>query len=172
MWKFFRGGATFIPGATSIPESRVHEVFVIDWFKSDKTVRVTPKLILNDEIKTGDWLKRHHMINFQASHWSIAMLVFVTTYSGVKGFVICWWDLLILGYSPYMTNLGDKNQDSWRGRSRALSNRDPYLTNTDKLQQLKLIKGFVSICQIWVPITEGPWSPTSQIIGIFVRVTP
>ena len=23
MWKFLRGGATFIPGATSIPESRV-----------------------------------------------------------------------------------------------------------------------------------------------------
>ena len=25
MWKFLRGGATFIPGGTSIPESRVND---------------------------------------------------------------------------------------------------------------------------------------------------
>ena len=28
MWKFLRGGATFIPGATSIPESRVLEELI------------------------------------------------------------------------------------------------------------------------------------------------
>ena len=26
MWKFIKGGATVIPGATSIPESRVHSL--------------------------------------------------------------------------------------------------------------------------------------------------
>ena len=28
MWKFLRGGATFIPGATSISESRVSELYL------------------------------------------------------------------------------------------------------------------------------------------------
>ena len=31
------------------------------------------------------------------------------THRGVEGFVINGWDLSNLGYSPYMTNLGDKS---------------------------------------------------------------
>ena len=34
MWKFLRGGATVIPGATFIPESRVlHEIIVCDFLR-------------------------------------------------------------------------------------------------------------------------------------------
>ena len=49
------------------------------------------------------------MVNFEASHWSRALLVFFPTLLGVEGFVIYGWDLSNLGYSPYMTNLGDKS---------------------------------------------------------------
>ena len=49
------------------------------------------------------------MVNFKASHWSRALLVFSSTHLGVEGFVIYVWDLSNLGYSPYMTNLGDKS---------------------------------------------------------------
>ena len=46
--------------------------------------------------------------DFDASHWSRALLVFSPTHLGVEGFVIYGWDLSNLGYSPYITNLGDK----------------------------------------------------------------
>ena len=49
------------------------------------------------------------MVSFEASHWSRALLVFFSTHRGVEGFVIYGWDLSNLGYSPYMTNLGDKS---------------------------------------------------------------
>ena len=49
------------------------------------------------------------MVNFEASHWSKTPLVFFTTNLGVEGFVIYGLDLSNLGYSPYMTNLGDKS---------------------------------------------------------------
>ena len=47
--------------------------------------------------------------DFEASHWSRALLVFFLTHLGVEGFVIHEWVLSNLGYSPYMTNLGDKS---------------------------------------------------------------
>ena len=47
--------------------------------------------------------------DFEAFHWLRALLVFSPTHLGVEGFVIYGWDLSNLGYSPYMTNLGDKS---------------------------------------------------------------
>ena len=73
------------------------------------SVRGTPYNFLNDEIEPCDWPKRGHMVNFEASHWSRALLLFFPTHLGVKGFVISEWDLSNLGYSQYMTNLGDKS---------------------------------------------------------------
>ena len=72
-------------------------------------VRGTPYNFKNYEIQPCDWPKRGHMVNFEASHWSRALLLFFPTHLGVKGFVIYGWDLSNLGYSPYMTNLGDKS---------------------------------------------------------------
>ena len=105
--------------------------------------------------------------DFEASHWSRALLVFFPTHLGVEGFVKYVWDLSNLGYSPYMTNLGDKSHIKiirdvfhhasvvYRGpyltkpsdklhliwfvdRVRLYS---PYLTNADKPQNPPLVKG-------------------------------
>ena len=59
---------------------------------------------------------------------------------------------------------------SRRGRSRAPSNWDLYLTNTDKpLNKLELLE-FISICQRCFPIAEGPWSPKSLILGFVIQM--
>ena len=77
------------------------------------------------------------MVNFEASHWSRAPLVFFPTHLGVEGFVIYGWDLSNLGYSPYMTNLGDKTcmviiRDVFLDGT--VVNRGPYSTKpSDKL---------------------------------------
>ena len=77
------------------------------------------------------------MINFEASHWSRPLLLFFPTHLGVKGFVIYGWDLSNLGYSPYMTNLGDKTymviiRDVFLDGT--VVNRGPYSTKpSDKL---------------------------------------
>ena len=81
----------------------IHE----DFYENGSLKEVTT--FLNNEIEPCDWPKRGHMVNFQASHWSRALLVFFPTHLGVEGFVIYGWDLSNLGYSPYMTNLGDKS---------------------------------------------------------------
>ena len=52
--------------------------------------------------------------DFEASHWLRALLVVSPTHLGVEGFVIYGLDLSNLGYSPYLTNLGDKPQDLQR----------------------------------------------------------
>ena len=78
------------------------------------------------------------MVNFQASHWSRALLVFFPTHLGVEGFVIYGLDLSNLGYSPYMTNLGDKShmmiiRDVFHDGTSGY--RGPYSTNPgDKLR--------------------------------------
>ena len=89
------------------------------------SLRGTPYQFSNAEIEPCDWPKRRHMVNFRASHWSRALLVFFPTHLGVEGSVIYGWDLSNLGDSPYMTNLGDKTQDSRRGKSRSLSGQGP-----------------------------------------------
>ena len=77
------------------------------------------------------------MVNFEASHWSRAPLVFFPTHLGVEGFVIYGWDLSNLGYSPYMTNPGDKShiiiiRDVFLDGT--VVNRGPYSTKpSDKL---------------------------------------
>ena len=72
-------------------------------------VRGTPYNFKNDEIEPCDWPKRGHKVNFQASHWSRALLVIFLTHLGVEGFIIYGGDLSNLGYTPYMTNLSDKS---------------------------------------------------------------
>ena len=72
------------------------------------------------------------MVSFEASHWSRALLVFFSTHRGVEGFVIYGWDLSNLGYSPYMTNLGDKSlmmiiRDVFHDSTSVY--RGPYSTN-------------------------------------------
>ena len=80
------------------------------------------------------------MVNFEASHWSRALLVFFPTHLGVEGFVIYGWDLSNLGYSPYMTNLGDKTymviiRDVFHHST--VLNRGPYSTKpSDKLHPM------------------------------------
>ena len=80
------------------------------------------------------------MVNLEASHWSIPLLLFFPTHLGVKGFVIYGWDLSNLGYSPYMTNLGDKTymviiHDVFHPGT--VLNRGPYSTKpSDKLHPM------------------------------------
>ena len=50
-----------------------------------------------------------HMIKMELSHWSRSLLVFFPNHLGVEWFVINGWDLSNLGFSPYMTILGDKS---------------------------------------------------------------
>ena len=90
---------------------------------------------------------------------------------GVEGFVIYGWDLSNLGYSPYMTNLGDKSHmmiirdvfhdGTWVYRAHIRQNP---VTNTVQFELSHLggichIWGGVSymggVCQIWVPIYPG-----------------
>ena len=77
------------------------------------------------------------MVNFEASHWSRAQLAFFTTQLRVEGFVKYGWDLSNLGYSPYMTNPGDKShiiiiRDVFLDGT--VVNRGPYSTKpSDKL---------------------------------------
>ena len=46
MWKFLRGGATFIPGATSIPESRVNSLKISKLTETVYCLRLYGKLII------------------------------------------------------------------------------------------------------------------------------
>ena len=75
--------------------------------------------------------------DFEVPYWSRALLVFSLTHLGVEGFVIYRWDLSNLGYSPYMTNPGDKShiiiiRDVFLDGT--VVNRGPYSTKpSDKL---------------------------------------
>ena len=57
MWKFLRGGTTFIPGGTSIPESRVHTY--IHFFTRDKhpfASKIIPPLL-------GTWVPKFILLD-------------------------------------------------------------------------------------------------------------
>ena len=119
-----------------------------------------------------DWSKRGHMIKIELSHWSRRLLVFFPIHLGVEGFVINGWDLSNLGYSPYMTNFGDKShikiiRDIFYHNT--VVYRGPYSTKpSDKLRpiwsvtsgwDLSYVGGFVifgwglsylgGICHMW-----------------------
>ena len=100
------------------------------------------------------------MVNFKASHWSRALLVFFPIHIGVEGFVIYGWDLSNLGYSPYMTNLSDKTytviiRDVFHHST--VVYRGPYSTNPgDKLRPIWFVTSrwdlsyMGGVCHIWV----------------------
>ena len=102
------------------------------------------------------------------------------THLGVEGFIIYGWDLSNLGYTPYMTNLGDKShmiiiRDVFHHST--VVNRGPYSTKpSDKLRPIRFftsgwdlsyVGGFViygwglsylgGICQIWALYNAVLW---------------
>ena len=108
------------------------------------------------------------MDNFEASHWSRALLGFFLTHLGVEGFVIHGWDLSNLGHSPNMTNLGDKSHiiiirdvfhDGtvvYKAHIRQNPVTNSVLFDRSHLGGICHIWGGVSymgwVCRIWAPI--------------------
>ena len=90
------------------------------------------------------------MVNFEASHWSKTPLVFFTTNLGVEGFVIYGLDLSNLGYSPYMTNLGDKPKIRDVNFYSTVVYRGPYSTNPSNKNSFKFdLSDLGGICHMW-----------------------
>ena len=98
------------------------------------------------------------MIKIELSHWSRRLLVFFPNHLGVEGFVIHGWDLSNMGYSPYMTNLGDKSRiiiirdvfhhGTW-------VNRGPYSTKPGICHIWGGVSYMGGVCRIWAPIYSG-----------------
>ena len=62
--------------------------------------RGTPYNFKNNEIEPCDWPKRGHMVNFKASHWSRALLVFFPYPYRSRGVCHIWLGFVKSGILP------------------------------------------------------------------------